>query len=569
MESILYLLNTFGPFCLLLGFLIFFHELGHFAVARYFGVRVEVFSIGFGKTLLKFKRGDTEYRLALFPLGGFVKMYGDNPTAEVPEAEKKYSFIHQPVWPRIAIVLAGPIANLILAFVIFFVIGLSGETQVASTLGDIKPDSVAYNSGLRSGDQVLKVNQQEVKSFEQLENEIAKYPNQDVTLTVLRDSVEMTATAPTSMQENPNILSTKSQIPQIEGLTMYSAASNISFDKNSLWAQAGLRPLDKVESINGIETPTLRDLQHVLGQLAEGEPMTIVASRISNHSETPQETQDPAPKVTEAPASKNAANKPVQVTVQATYNKELSRLDDTELYLGHIQPNSPAEKAGLRVGDKILQINDTPIEKWDSLLNLVKNYEESQGELKVTFLRNFEEQEIKVVPLMKSMMNAKAQEERRPIIGIVPGLFLQLPAQVSVPAGGLWASLRYSGAQTNKWTVWTINSIKKVIFGEVSHKNLGGLFTIGQVASQSFKVGWTYFLQMMGIISINLFLLNLIPIPVLDGGHLLFFSIEALRGKPVSPQKMEIAFLFGFVVLASLMGFTLFNDIQRIFFSGW
>lgn len=546
MEYIVSLLSTVGPFFILLGFLIFFHELGHFAVARYFGVRVEVFSIGFGKTILKFKKGDTEYRISLFPLGGFVKMYGDNPTAEVPEEQKAYSFIHKPVWPRIAIVLAGPMANLLLALVIFFIIGLSGETQVAATLGDIKLDTTAYSAGLRPGDQVLKVNDQEVKSFEQLESEIAKYPQQEVILTVNRNTEELSFRAPTTMLENPNILSTKTQIPQIEGLTMYSSSTHISFVEDTIWADAGLKPLDKIESINGTPLTTLRDLNHFLSTVSDGDTLNIVASRMTDQP-----------------------NKPEEVKVQTVYEASRSSLENTELYLGQVQQGSPAEKAGLKRGDKIIQINDLVIDQWDTLLNFVKNYEESQGALNIKFIRDFKEQEIQVTPLMKSMMNARAQEERRPIIGITPGIFIQIPEQVSVPAGGLLASLRYSGTQTYKWTIWTINSIKKVVVGEVSHKNLGGLFTIGQVASQSFKVGWTYFLQMMGIISINLFLLNLIPIPVLDGGHLLFFSIEALRGKPVSPQKMEIAFLFGFVVLASLMGFTLFNDIQRIFFSGW
>lgn len=546
MEYIFELLSTVGPFFILLGFLIFFHELGHFAVARYFGVRVEIFSIGFGKTLVKYKHGDTEYRLSLFPLGGYVKMYGDNPTAEVPEDQQAYSFFHKPVWPRIAIVLAGPLANLILALFIFFVIGITGETQIAAQLGDIKENTPAYDAGLRSGDKVLKVNDKDIKSYEQLESAIALYPDQEVTIKVLRDGDELDVVAKTELRDNPNILSTKVLTPQIEGVSIYSNAAQIGFSGDSIWAQAGLKPLDKITQINDKPVENFRSLNKVIAGLTDGDELKIQVSRMTNDPKNPE-----------------------ALSFDATYDSNNSAFESTELYLGQVQANSPAEKAGLKRGDKITHINGNEIVAWDNLLEIVKNYNEDQGALNIQYLRDFNEHQIEVVPLMKSLMNAKAQEEKRPIIGIVPGIFVQIPEQVSVPAGGVLASVGYSANQTYKWTIWTINSIKKVVVGEVSHKNLGGLFTIGQVASQSFKVSWTYFLQMMGIISINLFLLNLIPIPVLDGGHLLFYTIEALRGKPVSPQKMEVAFFFGFVVLVSLMGFTLFNDVQRIFFSGW
>lgn len=548
MEHLLSLIQTVGPFFLLLGFLIFFHELGHFAIARYFGVRVEVFSIGFGKTLLKYKRGDTEYRLSLLPLGGYVKMYGDNHNAEIPEDQKPFAFLHQPVWPRIAIVLAGPMANLILALIIFFVIGLTGETQMSATLGDIKPNTAAYNAGLRPGDKVLALNDQKIRSYEELESSIANYPNQDVTLKVMRDQTELSVEVPTAYQENPNILSSRSSIPQIDGLTIYSNASNIAFDKDSIWAQAGLKPLDKVTKINEQKIKTFRQLESVIAQAQDGDSLKLEVER---------------------KATSNLKASPKTFSIEVIYDQKNGAFETTELYLGEVQESSPAEKAGLKYGDKILSIDGQKMKNWEDLLQTVKNYDEAQGPLTIEYVRDFEVQTLEVQPLMRSLMNARAQEEKRPIIGIVPALYVHLPDPVKVAAGGLLASAGYSYKQTVKWTIWTINSIKKVIVGEVSRKNLGGLFTIGQVASESFKVGWTYFLQMMGIISINLFLLNLIPIPVLDGGHLLFFGIEALRGKPVSPQKMEIAFLFGFVVLVSLMGFTLFNDVQRIFLSGW
>jgi regulator of sigma E protease len=545
MTYITEFIQTVGPFFLLLGLLIFIHEMGHFAVAHFFGVRVEIFSIGFGKTIFKRKYGETEYRLSIFPLGGYVKMFGDNPTAIVPPDQQAYSFIHKPVFQRIAVVLAGPIMNLILAFFVFWGIGLYGEPQVAPVLGDIAESTAAYQAGLRSGDKVLTINNEDVKSFDDSFNLISKSSNDQVLIKVSRDGTVMELTVPTVTKSNPNILSSDRQIPQIDGWSMYSTLPTVGFEnKNSDLYIAGLRPLDEIKKINNIKTPTQRDLIKVISSLPKDQEIELTVARL-NAKGTDEDT----------------------LTFKASSNN-LS-FETTEKYIGRAQKGSPAEKAGMLRGDKILYVGPTPITKWEELIEAVKTQGSEGKPITFKVLRDFEEKEITVTPQMKSMMNEKGQETQRPIVGIEPGFYLQVPDQIYVPAGGLLGSLGYAKSQTWKWTVWTVNSVKRVVQGEVSHKNLGGFITIGQVAKESFKVGWSYFFQMMGIISINLFLLNLLPIPVLDGGHLVFYLIEALRGRPVSPKNMEIAFMFGFALLMSLVGLTLFNDIQRVFLSGW
>ena len=166
------------PFVLLISLTVFVHEMGHFLVAKYFGVRVEVFSIGVGKKIWKRKWGETEYALSLLPIGGYVKMFGDELGAEIDPAQKQFSFVHKPVLQRIAVVLAGPIMNLFFAILLFVLIAMSGEDQKAPVVGDIADSSPAYAMGLRSGDVILSASNptdsiENVKTW----NEVQKFLN--------------------------------------------------------------------------------------------------------------------------------------------------------------------------------------------------------------------------------------------------------------------------------------------------------------------------------------------------------------------------------------------------------
>ena len=163
MEFILAFFKYLVPFSLLLGTLVFIHELGHYLAARYFGVRVEVFSLGFGPKLIGYQWGDTYYCISLIPLGGYVKLFGDNPRKKITDEERKFAFLCQKVWPKSAIALAGPIMNFFIAVFLFTLIGFIGIQTVVPSIGDLKEDSPAFQAGFRSNDLILSVNQK--KSF--------------------------------------------------------------------------------------------------------------------------------------------------------------------------------------------------------------------------------------------------------------------------------------------------------------------------------------------------------------------------------------------------------------------
>lgn len=543
-----------GPFFLLLGLLIFVHELGHYLVAVYFGVRVETFSLGFGKKLFSYKRGETTYCLSLIPLGGYVKMYGDDPSVEIPESEKKHSFLHKPVWPRIAIVLAGPLMNLFFAIIVFAAVGLMGESVPSSKLGDISTKSIAYASGFRSGDVITQINDTKVTEWREVKELIEPAAEKVLTFTVTRESdgkSENIQSTPV-LGKNSFIFSTQRQVGIIEGLETDSTASIVGVKSpNSAAALAGVKSFDIIEKINGTEITYFRQMENLISK--SGESLTLVVRAFDQEGKTPE------PRTVNISLSSLDKNLP--------YLDQLG-LERPDLYLLNIKPKSPAAVAGLKSGDTIVKLNGTAVESWQSVLNAVKTFDPKNKSISFTFLREDKEQTVDITPEQIELPTEQGAMETRYAIGVIPAL-LSAPtdavvSKITNPA----MALVHGVEQSWVWSKLIAVSLVRLVQNEVSAKNIGGVITIGRVASKSFEVGAVAFMKMMAIISINLFLLNLLPVPVLDGGHLVFFTLEAIKGTPISFKKLEIAQQVGLVLLLSLMMFALFNDISHLI-SSW
>lgn len=253
-----------APFFILLGLLIFVHEMGHFLMARFFGVRVETFSLGFGKKILSFKRGDTTYALSLIPLGGYVKMYGDDPTAEVPVEERRHAFLHKPVMQRIWIVLAGPLTNLIFAVVLFTLIGGIGSEMSGPFAGDIKEGTKAYEQGFRSGDKIMSIAGDSTATWMQVMQKIEKSGGRATEVVIERagESSPLKFDISIGMGENENIFSSERQVGSIEGFTQESRSTLVGVpNSQSPAGQAGIETLNLVTAINGQKISYWRDLQ--------------------------------------------------------------------------------------------------------------------------------------------------------------------------------------------------------------------------------------------------------------------------------------------------------------------
>lgn len=544
-------LSAIIPFIILLGILIFVHELGHFLVARWCGVRVEVFSLGFGKKILQFKKGDTTYAISLIPLGGYVKMFGEQPGSEIPEEEKKFSFTHKNVWQRIAVVLAGPLMNLFFAGLVFFAVALIGEDAKIPVLGDVVATSPAHTAGFRSGDRIVSINEKPVTTWEDVLRTLSLKENHDLHLDVVvqRESTGETAkiSANAKAEPNPNVLSSYDFMANIDGLTPYSAGTTIAILENSPLGAIGLKTGDVITAINGQKVTYWRQLESKLAKLNAQEPLTIdvLGSRDGDKGEKPLT-------VTLAPLES-----------LKTFSMQSLGFESSELYLSKVMENSPAQAAGLRAMDRLVTINRVKLMKWEDVISNIKSFD-GKSPVEIVVLRDGKSLDLQITPKMTTQMTASGAEEKRYTIGISPIANIAAPELMILRTSDPIEALVRGTEKTWDVTVMTVMSFVRLFQAKISPKNIGGVISIGQAASETFKIGISQFLQMMAIISINLFILNLMPVPVLDGGHLVFYVIEVIKGAPLSMKKMELAQQVGLALLMSLMIFALFNDFTRL-----
>jgi regulator of sigma E protease len=444
------LLTTLIAFIVALGLLIVVHEFGHYLVARLCGVKVLRFSVGFGQPLLTRRMGadQTEWVVAAFPLGGYVKML-DEREGDVAAGERHRAFNRQSVWRRFAIVLAGPVANFLLAIAVYWLLFMHGVPGLKPTLGTPPAGSPAAQAQVVSGETVVAVADAPVKTW------------QDVRWVLLERAVDRQAVT----------------------LQVSNEKGEIAF-----------RRLD----LSGLSAEDLdSDFLARIGLTRFSPPV-----------------------------------------------------------ISEVRPGTPGERAGLQPGDKVVQADAKPIETWEQLVEIVAPKAGVPVELVVE--RRGERMRIEVTPEATADNGATVG---RIGVGRDPKVLEQQVVQVSYAPP---AALREAARRTWEVSVLSLRMLGKMIVGEVSLKNLSGPITIADYAGQSAQMGWLPYVSFIALISISLGVLNLLPVPLLDGGHLMYYLVEMVKGRPVSERAMEIGQRVGMVVLFSLMAFAIYNDIHRL-----
>ncbi len=450
------LLSTIAAFIVALGVLIVIHEYGHYLVARICGVKVLRFSVGFGKPLWTRRAGPdrTEWVIAALPFGGYVKMLDEREGPVAPH-EAHRAFNRVSVWRRIAIVVAGPLANFLLAIVIYWALFLQGVQEAKPIVATPEPGSIAAASGLTSGETIVAIDGTPVSSWQDLRWQLLQ-------LAIERQPIR----------------------------------------------------LDTVDREQSPKTRTL-DLTGFSIEDIDGDALTRLGLLLW-----------------------------------------IAR-PDVPPVIDSVEPKSPAEAAGLRKGDRIVAVNGREIDRWDELVPVVRAAPGKAVQLRVA--RDAGAVEITVTP-DATQQNGKAVGRIGAGPRVDPQAVKALFARVHYdPATALVKSL----ARTWETSVFSLNMLGKMVTGKISWKNLSGPVTIADYAGQSARLGFAAYVAFLALISISLGVLNLLPIPLLDGGHLLYYLVELLKGSPVSERAMELGQRFGLTVLLFLMVFALYNDINR------
>lgn len=449
-------LSTLLAFAVALGSLVVVHELGHYWVARLCGVKVLRFSVGMGRVIYarRFGRDQTEWALSILPLGGYVKMLDarEQDVSKMAEADLRREFTRQSVWRRMAIVAAGPLANFILAILLFAGLFMYGVPEPLPKLGSVAQQTVAYQAGLRGGETITAIDGRPVQSWS------------EVRWALMRHVLEKTSARLDVERHAPD--------------GRQSGAVNL--------------PLDSV-SDEDLESDFLSRLG-----LSLARPPAI---------------------------------------------------------LGRIMDGGPAMQAGLQTGDLILRADDTPVRDGLALVEMVRA---SPGKvMQLHGLRGQRELHVRVTPDMLDDNGRK--------VGRI-GVEVPLAPEMAVVSDAPWTALVKGARKTWDTSAMTLTMIGRMIIGQVSWKNITGPITIADYAGQTAKVGLVSYLSFIAFISISLGVMNLLPIPVLDGGHLLYYSLEILTGRPVSERFGEIAQRAGLGILMMLMLVAVFNDIVRLMF---
>ena len=427
---------TIISFVAVLGFLILIHELGHFLVAKKMDVKVEKFSIGFGPRIFAFRRGETEYMISAIPLGGYVKMMGEDPGEEVKNDPREFG--SKSVGQRMAIIIAGPLMNLFLAFLllpIVYMLGVNMPTYLNEEVkvGWVMKDSPSEDAGVIPGVCIVTIDGSDVDSWEEALTIFTTNPDRRLALGILRDGSNV----------------------------------NIDLVPSSIDGNGG--------GYSGIVHPM-------------------------------------------------------------------------EARIGDVRAGLPAARTGLKKGDVVTSINGAPVSHWIQMSNLIQ--ESGEKEIEVGIVRDGKRFSLTLNPVFD-------EASKRSVIGIA------FAEDMQVIKFGLIGSIRAGMNKALDLTVLTFGILKKLFTFDLSIKSLGGPIMIAQATGAAAESGISALISLMAFISLQLGVLNLLPIPVLDGGHVFFLLAEMGLRRPISIKTREIAQQIGFAILISLMLIVSYNDIIR------
>lgn len=543
----------FVYFILLVGVLIFVHELGHFAWAKFFGVKVLAFSLGFGPKLFGFRWGETEYQVALLPLGGYVRMLGESPSDVIAPEDEDRAFMTQPLLKKVVIVFAGPAMNLLFPIALYFLVFLGDGALPPPVIGTVFPDRPA-DGKLVTGDQVLSVDGEEISTFGELRRVVAANPGTELEFRVARDDEEVTTRITPVITRVSRELGIVEEVGRI-GISPYHPAAVVGVTSPSSPAGvARMRPFDTVVAAGGRPVDKWLDLERILapnrGTLL---PITYLRPvRIDRALGGLVEIDVYEPHV----ATLTPAPGPAGTGV------ERAGLERADLYVSHVVVGSEEQRIGIRPGDRLVALDGVPIRMWATFIEDLKA--RGGAERQLTLRTGDQERTLAWRLRHERRIDEYGQQIDRYDADNIRNWVPATPVAELVENPHPYSyAFRRSVESTREMIELTVYSALRLFQGQLTVKSIGGPITVYEVAGTAAREGTVNFLEVMAFISVNLGLINLLPIPLLDGGHLLFFLMEAVSRRRVSTKVRQYASLAGLTILILLMAVAFKNDIER------
>ncbi|MBI4701755.1 MAG: RIP metalloprotease RseP [Deltaproteobacteria bacterium] len=537
-------------FAALVSVLIFVHELGHFFWAKVFGVKVLMFSVGFGPKILRLRGRETEYCVGLFPLGGFVKMLGENRQEPVWPEDKHRTFEAQALYKRVVIVISGPLMNVLFPVLLYLGVILGQPGFPPPTIGTVLPQHAA-DGKLVPGDRVLAVDGVPISTFAELRRYVARSPGRELRLTVFRNnqSVEIAITPEERVVRGP--LDIAESVGSI-GVQPYRPAPVVGIaDAGSPAYRAGLRSFDLITEVRGQRVATVADLERLIAE-NRGETVPVAYLRPTR-----------VPQALGALADVFVYESGVAALtpeVSGADLRERTGLELADLYVADVEPDSAEYLAGLRPGDRVTAVDGAEVASWSMLSERL--FAAPERPHTISWTRDGERHSGTVELRREEWIDGYGGRTHRCVLRARPWL-----PQVAEKQSGRPSLLRYALPSAIDETIdgvrFIVVGIVRIVQGRLGLSTIGGPITVYDVVAQEASKGPSYFLWAMAVISINLGLVNLLPIPVLDGGHLLFFGAEAVLRRPLPLRFREVASLVGLCLLLVLMGMALKNDVER------
>ncbi|MEY2988541.1 MAG: hypothetical protein RJB13_2062 [Pseudomonadota bacterium] len=565
------LTNPFVAFIALVGVVVFVHELGHYLAGVWLNIAVEEFSLGFGPTAWSFRKGRTEYKICWLPLGGYVRFFGHEGGVPAPDDLEGRALNTAPVYKRALISFAGPFANFVLSLVVMIILSNVGLPQ-PSPVVSVMPEGAARNAGLLTGDKILKIDDETVRTWSDINRMISARPEKQTQLLVERGEEQINLTMTPAKEMSENLFGEPIAVGRIGVSQFFETPRLILSGDVTALTKAGVKSGDKVVEVNGKKISALHEVEHAV----TAGPSVLKVERLK--TVTPEYL---------ATAEKNKQHSNFE-TLELKVNEGLSpeswnatvRSSDMmirgydELNTGdkRIAAKDAWQKCGLRSADTLFNWKNAPQLQGPvgfsfGLQKLFSSSDSGPANVswQVVSIENNEMRTLECSVPRRAGLDALNRDQYQvdfPVKFVSRGVSV---APVVVRSESLLQSLEDGFNETWKQTTTIFTALKKLVSGSVPLSNLGGPIAIARVAGDAAEGGVLVFILTISWMSLNIGLFNLLPLPALDGGHLLLQGVEAAYGKPL-PDSVQLAVQrVGVAILLGLIVLVFFNDILRLF----